>query len=395
MVIPSSPSKRAVTSEIKRKEAFMQIAMQRKNISVTGPLLSLSTDDETGWESHVGLLRNDSTQYCFKLFSDTTAAERLFRSELFTQLNLSYHPNIPNLVGWCYSTRGAMSSSFGSPRGSKFGSPRTSKFGSPRGSKFDSPKFANRSNRSVAFENEIGFSFSRKRTGRNKTLAPVSPSSPRESIAVGLPSSWDDDDDNDDEPFPFSTRLPQGPLLIFEHFDGPLDDVLQYRQLGKDAHRLVIAQVLRALIHIHASSPRGFVHGLINGNTVLIEPDGTTKLTGIETVLESDDADEPPKLLSETHSNPCYQAPELLLATGLVRPSSDIYSIGCLLYKMLTGCDPPLDPDNTSGVIQKAAGDGSIPTNWMAIIKKCVLIQILKNDQQQQMYLRWLRIPSQ
>jgi serine/threonine-protein kinase len=110
----------------------------------------------------------------------------------------------------------------------------------------------------------------------------------------------------------------------------------------------IIAQAAEGLSAAHH---QGVVHRDIKPSNLLMATDGTIKVAdfGIACFL-SDQPDEPPRnggILGTSY----YLAPERACA-GPVGPPADIYSLGCVLYQLLTG-DPPFLADTPTGVLRK------------------------------------------
>jgi len=162
------------------------------------------------------------------------------------------------------------------------------------------------------------------------------------------------------------------PFLVTEYVPGQT-----LRRLLDLEHRLLVPravaltrQILLALRDAHA---KGVVHRDIKPNNVMIfdrvgEKDvvkvldfGIAKL--VDAIYEEDQELQNLTLRGKVLGTPRYMAPELLCDDG-VRPSSDLYSVGLLLYEMITGeeavkgtdpvqiisrqvgPDPPIAPDD-------------------------------------------------
>ena len=96
----------------------------------------------------------------------------------------------------------------------------------------------------------------------------------------------------------------------------------------------IIIPVLEALEYAHANRA---VHGDLRPQDIIVSPDGEIKLTdfGLATALrQCPDVTDRFALRSA-----CYQAPEVAEGEP-ASPSSDIYSVGVVLYEMLTGALP-------------------------------------------------------
>lgn len=96
----------------------------------------------------------------------------------------------------------------------------------------------------------------------------------------------------------------------------------------------VIVQVLEALEYAHANK---IVHGDIRSQDIIVSPDGEAKLTdfGLSTSL----VEYPVVADRHTMRSVRYQAPEVAEGTPPTM-SSDLYSVGVVLYEMVTGSLP-------------------------------------------------------
>src|SRR3954467_4287125 len=138
------------------------------------------------------------------------------------------------------------------------------------------------------------------------------------------------------------------PYIVFEYVEGEtLKD--RIRRLGMLPVPEAVAYAIeigRALSAAHAAR---LVHRDVKPQNVLIDPEGRAKLTdfGISRELEGDGLTATGRVLGTTD----YVAPEQAMGQG-VDPRSDIYSLGVVLYEMLTG-DVPFHADSQVGVAMK------------------------------------------
>ena len=138
------------------------------------------------------------------------------------------------------------------------------------------------------------------------------------------------------------------PYIVFEYCDG---ETLKHRidRLGRlplDEAAAYGIEVGRGLQAAHA---RRLVHRDVKPQNVLIDADGRAKVTdfGIARSLENDGLTKTGRVLGTTD----YVSPEQAMGQE-VDARSDIYSLGILLYEMLTG-EVPFQADNLVGVAMK------------------------------------------
>src|SRR5262249_19919091 len=103
-----------------------------------------------------------------------------------------------------------------------------------------------------------------------------------------------------------------------------------------------IRQAALGLTHAH---DRGGVHrDLQPRNLIRTEVDGSIKILdwGLARRLDQASADEDARLTQPgtTVGTPDYMAPEQFSDPATVGPASDLYSLGCTLYELLTGHPP-------------------------------------------------------
>lgn len=130
-------------------------------------------------------------------------------------------------------------------------------------------------------------------------------------------------------------------FIVMEYIDGiTLKEFIDQQGVlkWKDSIHFII-QILRALQHAH---DRGIVHRDIKPQNIMLFPDGTIKVMdfGIARFAREEGKTISDKAIGSVH----YISPEQ--ARGdITDEKSDIYSVGVMLYEMLTGTKP-FDADN-------------------------------------------------
>src|ERR671923_1412561 len=138
------------------------------------------------------------------------------------------------------------------------------------------------------------------------------------------------------------------PYIVFEYVEGEtLKDRIRRNGRLPVAEAVAYAiEIARALESAHAHR---LVHRDVKPQNVLIDPDGRAKVTdfGIARSLEAHGLTAPGRVLGTTD----YVSPEQALGHD-VTEQSDIYSLGIVLYEMLTG-EVPFRADTQVAVAMK------------------------------------------
>ncbi|MCC6807764.1 MAG: serine/threonine protein kinase [Deltaproteobacteria bacterium] len=131
----------------------------------------------------------------------------------------------------------------------------------------------------------------------------------------------------------------RSPYLVVERLLGKnLDDLVCERQAPIDAFMAAAAvhQICLGLQHAHS---QGLVHRDLKPENVFVEPDGRIVLCDFG-IARSFDGEEKGTLASHNTrlaGSPLYMSPEQIATPGNVGPASDMFSLGSLLFFLVTG----------------------------------------------------------
>jgi eukaryotic-like serine/threonine-protein kinase len=135
---------------------------------------------------------------------------------------------------------------------------------------------------------------------------------------------------------------PEGPYLVLEYVEGQAIDVwCDERALGVTARVQLFLDVLRAVAHAHAKL---VLHRDIKPSNILVTAEGAVKLLdfGIAKLIHDSDRGAAATELTERAGRaftPEYAAPEQMVGSD-VTMATDVYALGVLLFKLLTGSHP-------------------------------------------------------
>ena len=138
------------------------------------------------------------------------------------------------------------------------------------------------------------------------------------------------------------------PYLVMEHVEGEtLADLLARRgRLPPEDVRGLGLQAARGLAHAHAA---GLVHRDVKPQNLLLRDDGTLKIAdfGIARAAEGTALTQAGTVLGTA----AYLSPEQALGEQATA-ASDVYSLGAVLYELLTG-EPPYEFDSLADLAEK------------------------------------------
>jgi eukaryotic-like serine/threonine-protein kinase len=138
------------------------------------------------------------------------------------------------------------------------------------------------------------------------------------------------------------------PYIVFEYVEG--ENLKQrIKRLGPLDTQEALAYAIEIANGLSVAHARRMVHRDVKPQNVLIDAEGRAKVTdfGIARQLEQQGVTDTGRVLGTTD----YVSPEQAMGHG-VDPRSDVYSLGVVLYEMLTG-EVPFSADTQVGVAMK------------------------------------------
>jgi tRNA A-37 threonylcarbamoyl transferase component Bud32 len=161
--------------------------------------------------------------------------------------------------------------------------------------------------------------------------------------------------------------------IVMEYVEGETLGSLMARDgpLPAGTSARIAADVAEAL---EAAHRQGLVHRDVKPGNVMIDPDGRVKVVdfGIARAATDDTLTQTGVVLGTAS----YLSPEQARGEG-VDARSDIYSLGCVLYEMLTG-RPPFEADSSVAMAYKQVNEnpdppvGSVPPDLGAVVMRAL-----------------------
>lgn len=170
------------------------------------------------------------------------------------------------------------------------------------------------------------------------------------------------------------------PYFVMEYIEGlPIDEYCRQHQLSVDDRLKLFRQVCAAVHYAHQNL---VIHRDLKPSNIAVTADGTPKLLdfGIAKLIQPDLSRSYDTLTGVTPMTPAYASPEQVRGEKLTT-ASDVYSLGVVLYELLTGRSPyrlkahgfgelmraviEQEPERPSTAITRE--DGAPPTNPITI----------------------------
>ncbi len=145
------------------------------------------------------------------------------------------------------------------------------------------------------------------------------------------------------------SERPEAPFIVMEFVDGvPVTQALAGRPIAEQMEAFVCT--LHAVAALHKA---GLVHRDLKPGNILVDRQGRVKLVDFGIARPADSG-----LLGAAHGTPAYLAPEQSLGLP-ARPTADVFSLGIILFELLTGRRPFLGKGE--GPLIAAIGESDPP----------------------------------
>jgi serine/threonine protein kinase len=127
-------------------------------------------------------------------------------------------------------------------------------------------------------------------------------------------------------------------FMVMEYVKGPTLEKILEKEKILDAETAIdyVKQVCYGIDHAHKNK---IIHRDLRPSNIIVSEEGTAKITDFGTSAWLQNV----PYASTRIGSPPYMAPEQFL--GKATYASDIYSLGCIFYEMITGRPPIFDPD--------------------------------------------------
>ncbi|HEY6564779.1 MAG TPA: protein kinase, partial [Pirellulaceae bacterium] len=156
---------------------------------------------------------------------------------------------------------------------------------------------------------------------------------------------------------------------------GSLDQQLRKGPLGPESAARLVEPLARAIGYCHR---QGIIHRDLKPGNVLFSSEGTPKITDFGIAKQLTEGAGATKT-GDILGTPSYMAPEQ--ASGVVKqlgPTSDVYSLGAILYHCLTGAPPFRGPDPVAVMMMALSVDPVPPGRIQAGVPRDLEIITLK-----------------
>ncbi len=149
------------------------------------------------------------------------------------------------------------------------------------------------------------------------------------------------------------------PFFVMEFVEGqPVDAFCRERALSVEARCRLFVRICEAVAHAHRNL---VVHRDLKPANIFVTPEGTPKLLdfGIAKLLGDGGGDRETTAAMARHLTPDYASPEQVRGLA-VTTATDVYSLGSVLYELLTGRRAHQITGGTPGEVERAVCETEI-----------------------------------
>ncbi len=152
------------------------------------------------------------------------------------------------------------------------------------------------------------------------------------------------------------------PFFSMEYVEaGSLADRLRKEPIAPRETAQLLIQVARAL---HFAHQNGVVHRDMKPANILLDPEGVPKVADFGIAKRLTD-DTKLTISGAIIGTPTYMAPEQAKGTSRhVGPAADVYSLGAILYEMLTGRPPFLPEESETAITVRVLTEDPVSPAW-------------------------------
>lgn len=151
--------------------------------------------------------------------------------------------------------------------------------------------------------------------------------------------------------------------FVMEYVKGKIvyDDLVDGVPYKEDVALDIVIQISEALEHAHS---KGLIHRDVKPKNVMITEDGVAKLADMGLAREVADEEAAQSEAGRAYGTPYYIAPEQIRGEVDIDYRVDIYSLGAMLYHMVTG-KVPFEAATPSAVMHKHLKEPLIPPDHL------------------------------
>lgn len=169
-------------------------------------------------------------------------------------------------------------------------------------------------------------------------------------------------------------ETPTNFLLIMEYCSGGelFDYIVKRKRLSEEEASVFFYQIISAVNYLHSSN---IIHRDIKPENILLTRNNVVKIIdfGLSNFTQKN------QLLSTPCGSPCYAPPEMLMGKSYEGPPVDIWSVGVVLFAMVSGYLPFQEKTNKELVRRIIECEYGVPI-WVSPSVKNLLNKILKKN---------------